>query len=332
MSTPGQGDFDIDPEMKAAARRFVQTGAQFKLPPETIRSLTYLTSMPPALDAVRDSIMKQLGPTLASFNQFGQYQANVPGPQLARVAATMSNLDFGTRQLATSPGMKALAESMRSYRAFDYGISAQMSETVAAINTAGFAISQQADILASMRPVMEQLNASLVSTYKITHAFTVANSSALFGASQALASLNESLKLKQSLITSDMARAIFASSEALRSIDAQTLSKIHLAADYAERVDAILSEDEAVATVAAEVEKRFIDRFKMSRRSAQKAVRALIWMTMFSAIMVGIFAGPHLVAQVISSVLSATGALNADNVSKYVAKKLVPDEKEPPQS
>lgn len=167
MSTPGQGDFDIDPEMKAAARRFVQTGAQFKLPPETIRSLTYLTSMPPALDAVRDSIMKQLGPTLASFNQFGQYQANVPGPQLARVAATMSNLDFGTRQLAIAPGMKALAESMRSISSVRlWHLRAQMSETVAAINTAGFAISQQADILASMRPVMEQLNASLVSTYR----------------------------------------------------------------------------------------------------------------------------------------------------------------------
>ncbi|OLT47741.1 hypothetical protein BJF87_21235 [Gordonia sp. CNJ-863] len=326
MSSSDQGNFDLDPETKAAVRRFVQAGPQFKLPPETIRSLNYLTSMTPALDAVRDSITKQLGPTLAAFNQFDQYKINVLAPQLVQVAATMSNLNFGTRQLATSPGMKALAESMRWYRPFDYGVSAQMSETVAAI-TAGFAVSQQTDMLASMRPVMEQLNANLASTYKITHAFTVANSSALFGASQALAGLNESLKLKQSLITSDMARAIFASSEALRSIDALTLSKINLVADYAERVNALLDEDEALADVVEVVERRLIDRFKMSREAAHNAVRVLVWMTVFTGIFCGIMFGPAGLAAVIGAVYSASGLLNADSVSKKVASKVVPLDK-----
>ena len=284
MSSSAKDGFPLDPKTRETARRLAQVGPQVNLSPATIGTLNKLAALSPGVDMYRQTIAKDMASTIAAFNQASNYRMNTLGPELARTASTIAGLQSMTAQFATSPGFRALAEGVRSYQRFDSTLTAQMkgiadtilkaadvtaawrsSNVLNVLAAANAQMAQNTEVIASIRPLMDQLNTNIAASYQIRDVLS-ANASAVVSASQMFTGISESLKLKQSLMTSEMAKAIYASSAALRDIDALTLSRINLATGYAERVAAMLDEDEALSTVASEVEKRFIDRFRMVER------------------------------------------------------------------
>ncbi|NDZ93292.1 trehalose-6-phosphate synthase [Streptomyces sp. SID6673] len=103
---------------------------KIQLDPGTIGALNQLVSMSPALDLYRESMAKQLAPALAAFNQANSLKMDVLAPELARTASTLVDLSAFTQNLATSPGMQALADSVRSYQQFDSIVSPQLAEAM----------------------------------------------------------------------------------------------------------------------------------------------------------------------------------------------------------
>lgn len=344
MSSSDRDAFGLDQATRDEAYRIAAAGLSFKLDPATTGALAKIAAAPPMMTNFHSGLAKQLAPSLAAFNQ-NSYKWEALGPELTRTIATLPGLNFSTAQFATLPGFKALIETTWTLPRFDCLGVTQMQDTLDAIRkaanitsavqmpaaltlaTAAASMAKMPDMTAVMKPLMDQIRADLTQNYNISEAFTAANASALLSASQALAGINESIKLKQSLMTSELAQTIFASSQAIRSVDALTLSKINLAAAYAARVTTILDEDEGLADVAEAIERRFVDRFKMSREAAHNAVHVLVWMALFSAIVCGVVFGPTAVALVIGAVCSATGRLNADSVSRAAANKFVPIDK-----
>lgn len=131
MSPSGKDSTDAYRKMQAnAARIAAVTAPQFKLAPATMGALNTLNSMSPALDLYRDGLAKQMAPAIAAINQANSYRWDVLAPELARVASTLTSLNASTYQFATSPGMQALADSVRSYQQFDSIVFPQLTETL----------------------------------------------------------------------------------------------------------------------------------------------------------------------------------------------------------
>lgn len=347
MSSSDKGDTE---GCRIAQAPSTQLASQLRLSPVVTGAITKIASLSPTLDYHRESIAKQMAPTLAMFNRINYDSPPSLQSELARTATTIAGLDNTRTQLINSPGYKTLADASRKQLGFDSVLSAQMKgisdsllkaanisaampppTAASALAAATARMAQSPDIMASVRPLIEQIRSNIASTYRISEVFAATNAS-MFSASQTLTELNETLKVKQSLITSDLAKAVYASSAALRDVDALTLSRINLATGYADHVSTVLDEDAGLAEVAEVIKSRFIDRFTMSREAAQNAVHVLIWMALFSAIVYGVVYGPAAVSMLIGAVCSATGRLNADSVAKIAAKNLVPLREESPQS
>jgi len=131
MSQPDMDDAEAYRKMQATSSRIAaQVNPQIKLDPRTIGALSNVAAISPALDLYRDSMMKQLAPALASFNQFNNYKMDVLAPALARTASTLVDINAATSQLATSPAMRALADTMRSYQGFDSIVSPGLTEAM----------------------------------------------------------------------------------------------------------------------------------------------------------------------------------------------------------
>lgn len=190
-------------------------------------------------------------------------------------------------------------------------------------------------------PSLSQMAAGLVDTeawkgigaapaYNVSERWRKANVGALFGLSSTIASMRDSLELRGAAESSATARTLLGAAGALDSARVSALSRIELAPQYAGSVDEIISEDQAVAAVADAMERRLIDRFKISRNSAHNVVRVLIWFTT-AAIMIGITQGIPVLGNLIGMINDSADLFSPKEFSKKAAKKLVPlpEDKEP---
>lgn len=158
---------------------------------------------------------------------------------------------------------------------------------------------------------------------KIAEQWRLTNSGALSGMGNSIASIRNTLELGGVTASSAMARTLIESASALDAARVSALSQIDLAPENAAFVDEILGEDQDAAFVAVAIERRLIDRFKISRASAHRVVRVIIWLSS-AAIMIGITQGIPILGQILSAFNDSLDLFSPREFSKKATKKLIP--------
>ena len=141
---------------------------QFRLSPEYTGALTNLASLSPALEFHRENIVKQLAPTLGMFNQLN-YNLNIMQPELTRLASTMFDIKIAPYQIATSPGMQALAESLRSFQQFDWAIAPEFTESLRSIVSTSLGVQEATRQMFQTPGFSEALQGIAAASFKLNN-------------------------------------------------------------------------------------------------------------------------------------------------------------------
>lgn len=157
---------------------------------------------------------------------------------------------------------------------------------------------------------------------QLAEKWRMANAEALTGLGNFVVS-SRGFDMGVATASSAMGRALIGSASVLDDARVAALAQIELAPQYAAIVDEILREDEDAALVAVAMERRLIDRFKISRASAHRVVRVIIWLCS-AAIMIGVTQGIPILGQVLSAFNDSLDLFSPREFSKKAAKKLIP--------